>query len=50
MIPDQRGVGMKRFVAGEDRQQTTLLADSLEDHATDENPVRVIDVLLTIWA
>jgi hypothetical protein len=35
---------MKRFVEGEDRQQTTLLPDSLEDYVTDDNPVRVIDV------
>src|SRR5580765_6451522 len=46
MIPDQRGVGMKRFVEGEDRQQTTLLPDSLEDYVRDDNPVRVIDVFI----
>ena len=46
MIPDQLGVGMKRFVEGEDRQQTTLLPDSLEDYVTDDNPVRVIDVFI----
>ncbi len=37
---------MKRFVEGEDRQQTTLLPDSLEDYVTDDNPVRVIDVFV----
>ena len=37
---------MKRFVEGEDRQQTTLLPDSLEDYVTDDNPVRVIDVFI----
>src|SRR6201987_2074057 len=37
---------MKRFVEGEDRQQTTLLPDSLEDYVTDDNPGRGIDVFI----
>jgi hypothetical protein len=37
---------MKRFVEGEDRQQTTLLPDSLEDYVRGDNPVRVIDVFI----
>jgi hypothetical protein len=34
---------MKRFIEGEDRGQTTLLPDSLEDYVTADNPVRVVD-------
>lgn len=37
---------MKRFIEGEDRRQATLLPDSLEDHVTEDNPVRVIDVFI----
>ena len=37
---------MKRFIESEDRRQATLLPDSLEDYATDESPVRVIDVFI----
>ena len=37
---------MKRFVEGEDRRQTTLLPDTLEDYVREDNPVRVIDVFI----
>src|SRR3984893_17569067 len=37
---------MKRFIEGEDRRQATLLADSLEDYVTEDNPVRVVDVFI----
>ncbi|TCN28313.1 IS1182 family transposase [Sinorhizobium americanum] len=37
---------MKRFIEGEDRRQTTLLPDTLEDYVTQDNPVRVIDVFI----
>jgi transposase len=37
---------MNRFIEGEDRRQTTLLPDSLEDYVTGDNPVRVIDVFI----
>jgi transposase len=37
---------MKRFIESEDRRQATLVPDSLEDYATDDNPVRVIDVFI----
>jgi len=37
---------MKLFVESEDRQQATLLPDSLEDYITEDNPVRVIDVFI----
>jgi len=34
---------MKRFVAGADRSQSTLLPESLDDWVDESNPVRVID-------
>ena len=37
---------MKRFIEGEDRRQSTLLPDSLEDDVTEDNPVRVIDAFI----
>jgi transposase len=37
---------MKRFIEGEDRRQTTLLPDSLEDYVGQDNPVRVVDVFI----
>jgi len=38
--------GMKRFVEGEDRRQTTLLPDCIEDYVSEENPVRVIEAFV----
>ena len=35
---------MKRFVEGQDRRQTTLLPDCLDDYVAENNPVRVIEV------
>ena len=37
---------MKRFVEGEDRRQTTLLPDCVDDYVSEENPVRVIDAFV----
>ena len=37
---------MKHFVEGVDGEQSTLFRDRLEDWIGDENPVRVIDVLV----
>ena len=37
---------MKRFVAGADRRQSTLLPECLDDFIGDGNPVRVIDVFV----
>ncbi len=37
---------MKRFVEGEDRRQTTLLPDCIEDYVSEENPVRVIEAFV----
>ena len=42
---------MKRFVEGMDRGQSTLFPECVEDWISEDNPVRVIDVLSTrsIW-
>ena len=37
---------MKRFVAGVDRTQSTLLPESLDDWVDESNPVRVIDAFV----
>jgi transposase len=37
---------MKRFIEGEDRTQSTLFPDQLEDWVGEDNPVRVIDVFV----
>ena len=37
---------MKRFVAGSDRAQSTLLPECLDDFIDDSNPVRVIDAFV----
>lgn len=37
---------MRRFVQGEDRTQGTLLPELLDDYVTENNPVRIIDVLV----
>ena len=35
---------MKRFIQGEDRTQSTLLPEILDEYIADTNPVRVVDV------
>ena len=37
---------MKRFVEGEDRSQSTLFSERLEDYIAEDNPVRVIEVFV----
>jgi transposase len=37
---------MKRFVEGQDRGQSTLFPECLEDWIDEDNPVRVIDVFV----
>lgn len=37
---------MKRFVAGADRGQSTLLPECLDDFIDESNPVRVIDAFI----
>jgi hypothetical protein len=34
---------MKRFVEGEDRSQSTLFPERLDEYIAEDNPVRVID-------
>jgi transposase len=43
---------MKRFVAGADRSQTTLLPECLDDFIEESNPVRVVDAFVDAldWA
>src|SRR5438309_10447803 len=40
------GLEMHRFIDGEDRMQQTLLPHCLEDYVGEENPVRVIEVII----
>ncbi|HUT40615.1 MAG TPA: IS1182 family transposase, partial [Gammaproteobacteria bacterium] len=37
---------MKRFIEGEDRKQSTLFPECLDDYIAEDNPVRVIDVFV----
>jgi transposase len=37
---------MKRFIEGQDRVQSFLLPESLEDFVNEDNPVRVIDAFV----
>lgn len=37
---------MKRFIASEDRSQTLLFPERLDDYIDEENPVRVVDVFV----
>jgi transposase len=37
---------MKRFIEGEDRYQTTLLPDCLDDYIAGDNPVRAVDAFV----
>ncbi|HIJ91966.1 MAG TPA: IS5/IS1182 family transposase, partial [Rhodospirillaceae bacterium] len=37
---------MKRFVEGEDRSQSTLFPERLDDYVGENNPVRVVDVFV----
>jgi len=37
---------MKRFIEGENRFQSTLFPESLDDYIADDNPVRVIDAFV----
>jgi len=37
---------MKRFIEGEDRSQSTLLPEHLDDYIAEDNPVRVIEVFV----
>jgi transposase len=37
---------MKRFIQQEDRSQTTLLPECLDDYVSEDNPVRVVDAFV----
>ncbi len=37
---------MARFVVGDDRNQSTLFPERLEDYLSEDNPVRTIDVFV----
>jgi len=37
---------MARFVEGEDRSQSTLFPERLDDYIAEDNPVRVVDVFV----
>jgi transposase len=37
---------MKRFIEGEDRSQSTLFPEHLDDYIAEDNPVRVIDLFV----
>ena len=37
---------MKRFVEGENRSQSTLFPESLDDYIAEDNPIRVVDVFV----
>ena len=37
---------MKRFVEGEDRSQSTLFPERLDDYVGEDNSVRVVDVFV----
>jgi transposase len=37
---------MKRCVEGENRSQSTLFPESLDDYIAEDNPVRVVDVFV----
>ena len=42
------GVNMSRFIEGEDRHQVTLFPESIDDYIAEDNPVRVIDIIV-LW-
>lgn len=37
---------MKRVIEGDNRQQITLLPESLDEYIAEENPVRVVDLFI----
>jgi hypothetical protein len=43
---DLPGGSMTRFVVGDDRSQSTLFPERLDDYVGDDNPVRAIDVFV----
>jgi transposase len=41
-----REFSMKRFIEGEDRSQSTLFPERLEDYISEDNPVRAIEAFV----
>ena len=39
---------MTRFVIGDDRSQSTLFPERLDDYLSEDNPVRAIDVFVVV--
>ncbi len=37
---------MKRFIEGENRSQSTLFPESLEDYIAEDNSIRVVDAFI----
>jgi transposase len=37
---------LKRFIEGEDRSQSTLFPEHLDDYVGEDNPVRLVDVFV----
>lgn len=37
---------MTRFVVGDDRSQSTLFPERLDDYLSEDNPVRAVDVFV----
>ena len=37
---------MKRFIEGENRSQSTLFPERLDDYIAEDNPVRIVDVFI----
>jgi transposase len=40
------GCSMKRFVEGDNRAQSTLFPENLDDYIAEDNPVRIVDVFV----
>jgi hypothetical protein len=41
-----RGVFDERFIEGEDRSQSTLFPECLEDYVSEDNPIRAIEAFV----
>lgn len=39
-------VNMSRFIEGQDRQQVTLLPESLDDFIAEDNTARIVDAFI----
>jgi hypothetical protein len=39
---------MKRFIEGENRLQSSLFPESLEDYIAEDNSIRIVDAILVL--